>query len=177
MRLRQTRSGSIRWLERLGVRPAGGTIWARPAIWLGSLVAAAGWGAVLITPLLASLGPPAGAFEIARAIHIMLIFGGSAVATGVAVVIVDAVRLAIERLDRLPATPSMSAARRSIPASPMPAPTRVVVARQRIGDRHCVLFDDGSVTVETLFGLRRFGSVAEACEFIGADHQPVRLHS
>ncbi len=44
-----------------------------------------------------------------------------------------------------------------------------VVTRGALNGRDYVLFRDGSVVVETLLGARRFPSITEAQEFIGAN--------
>jgi hypothetical protein len=44
-----------------------------------------------------------------------------------------------------------------------------VVTRGALNGRDYVLFRDGSVVVETLLGPRRFSSITEAQEFIGAN--------
>jgi hypothetical protein len=44
-----------------------------------------------------------------------------------------------------------------------------VVTRGALNGRDYILFRDGSVVVETLLGARRFPSITEAQEFIGAN--------
>jgi hypothetical protein len=42
-----------------------------------------------------------------------------------------------------------------------------IVERGLLKDRPYILFGDGSIEVETLLGMRRFTSLADAYEFIG----------
>lgn len=52
---------------------------------------------------------------------------------------------------------------------PPPRAPNDVITRGALNGRDYVLFRDGSVVVETLLGPRRFPSIAEAQEFIGAN--------
>lgn len=73
---------------------------------------------------------------------------------------------ALERSAPRPAKDESPAARK--PHAPDgPAPGRVV-RRGAIGSRPYAEFSDGAVEVQTLLGPRRFGSLPEAIEFIGA---------
>jgi hypothetical protein len=47
-------------------------------------------------------------------------------------------------------------------------PTQAIIARGQLGGREQLLLKDGSVIVETRLGRRRFASIADAREFIGA---------
>jgi hypothetical protein len=85
---------------------------------------------------------------------------------GFAVAILAALRNGFGALDRF----FQAALARSTPPSPPvrePAPLKLV-RRGAIGARAYALFEDGSVEAETLLGLRRFRSFAEAVDFIGA---------
>jgi hypothetical protein len=71
----------------------------------------------------------------------------------------------------LAAAPTSAPVSPGIGQTPMLMPQRTpseVVTRGALNGRDYVLFRDGSVVVETLLGPRRFGSITEAQEFIGA---------
>ncbi|MFO1116198.1 MAG: hypothetical protein U1E28_10970 [Beijerinckiaceae bacterium] len=76
-------------------------------------------------------------------------------------------REALDRSERRAREESRAAAERArrSPVGAQPArPTEHGV----IADRPYILYGDGAVAIETLFGVRRFASMQEAREFIGA---------
>lgn len=158
--------------------------------WAGLLIATLGWGFLLSYPLLApTVISSSGGSEIRDPARFILVFGENAVMTGLAIAVLGALERTLRLLGRIaggagqtraqskPGTPSMASA----PAHPttiatMPAhmlmPQRSasdVVTRGALNGRDYVLFRDGSVVVETLLGARRFPSITEAQEFIGAN--------
>lgn len=71
-----------------------------------------------------------------------------------------------------PAKPALAPHAKPAMASPSLMPQRSpgdVVTRGALAGRDYILFRDGSVVVETLLGPRRFHSITEAQEFIGAN--------
>jgi hypothetical protein len=149
--------------------------------WAGLLIATLGWGLLLAYPLLASHGPVSpGAHEIRDPARFILIFGENAVVTGLAIALLGAMEKVIALLGRSAATAGQSKAgpQASAPRAPSlgPSPqllsarqTNEIVTKGALAGRDYVLFRDGSVVVETLLGPRRFLSMTEAQEFIGAN--------
>ena len=149
--------------------------------WAGLLIATLGWGLLLAYPLLASHGPVGpGAHEIRDPARFILIFGENAVVTGLAIALLGAMEKVIALLGRPSANASQSKAspQASAPRPPSlgPSPqllsarqTNEIVTKGALAGRDYVLFRDGSVVVETLLGPRRFLSMTEAQEFIGAN--------
>ncbi len=85
------------------------------------------------------------------------------VATGAALVIVDALNAGFGALDAFfTAALARASQRREEPR------THSQQQRGYIGDRPFVANADGSITVETLFGPRHFSSLADAQEFVGS---------
>lgn len=94
---------------------------------------------------------------------------------GATMLLLDALRTGFGALDtffsealarsarRTPVAPKIEPEPIPSPQAPTPEPTRGY-----IGDRPYILDGDGAVTVETLLGPRRFGSLREAEEFVGA---------
>ncbi len=76
-------------------------------------------------------------------------------------------REALERAERRAREDLRAAAMRARDAAAAPDPA-APAERGVIADRPYVLHGDGAVTIETLFGVRRFASMREAREFIGA---------
>ena len=149
--------------------------------WAGLLIATLGWGLLLAYPLLAWHGPVSpDAHEIRDPARFILIFGENAVVTGLAIALLGAMEKVIALLGRTPATAGQSKAamQPSAPRAPSLAPTpqllttrqtNEIVTKGALAGRDYVLFRDGSVVVETLLGPRRFLSMTEAQEFIGAN--------
>jgi hypothetical protein len=148
--------------------------------WAGLLISTLGWGLLLAYPLLASHGAAVpGAAEIRDPARFILIFGENAVVTGLAIALLGAMEKVIGLLGRSSASTGQSksaspSAQRtpSFAASPQlltPRPTNEIVTKGALAGRDYVLFRDGSVVVETLLGPRRFLSLTEAQEFIGAN--------
>jgi hypothetical protein len=160
--------------------------------WAGLLIATLGWGFLLSYPLLApTVISSSGGAEIRDPARFIVVFGENAVVTGLAIAVLGALERALRLLGRIagnagqmraqskPGMPSMASA----PAHPttiatMPAQSHMlmpqrsasdVVTRGALNGRDYVLFRDGSVVVETLLGARRFPSITEAQEFIGAN--------
>jgi hypothetical protein len=149
--------------------------------WAGLLIATLGWGLLLSYPLLAPHEVvSATASEIRDPARFVLIFGENAVITGFALALLGALEKALHLLSRLNSgapPPRMQAAPRNPMSGSMPPVTppflqqrspNEVVTRGALNGRDYVLFRDGSVMVETLLGPRRFASISEAQEFIGA---------
>ena len=161
--------------------------------WAGLLIATLGWGFILsypfIVPMTPDLGQVVGPRDPARFIPIL---GENAIMTGLAIALLGALEKALQLLGKIAGgAPQMRPQPRSTvplaaaPPGPVPAaapgrtpmlmPQRLstsapaeVVTRGALNGRDYVLFRDGSVVVETLLGPRRFGSITEAQEFIGA---------
>lgn len=159
--------------------------------WAGLLIATLGWGFLLSYPL---LGPTvlssSGGAEIRDPARFILIFGENAVVTGLAIALLGAFERALRLLGRIagnagqvraqskPGTAAMAGTTTSAaPAATMSAQSHMlmpqrsstdVVTRGALNGRDYILFRDGSVVVETLLGARRFPSITEAQEFIGA---------
>jgi hypothetical protein len=149
--------------------------------WAGLLVATLGWGLLLSYPLLSSVGAPvAGAHEIRDPARFILIFGENALITGLAIALLGAMEKTISLLSRnssansqpkAASAPMMQRSNPTLSVSPQlmtPRQTNEVVTKGALAGRDYVLFRDGSVVVETLLGPRRFLSLTEAQEFIGA---------
>jgi hypothetical protein len=156
--------------------------------WVGLLIATLGWGFILSYPLIAPFmsggGQMMGSSEPARFIPIL---GENAIMTGLAVALLGALEKALRLLGKIAANsgqqrqPQRSSAPLTAPAGPIASPPPAapilmsqrapheVVTRGALNGREYVLFRDGSVVVETLLGARRFGSITEAQEFIGAN--------
>jgi hypothetical protein len=162
--------------------------------WAGLLIATLGWGLLLSYPL---IGPSLSGGEARDPARFILIFGENAVITGLAIAVLGALERALRLLGRIagnagqlrpqakPSAPAPSPPAFTVPSfqpsthapqaqshSPMLMPQRSqndVVTRGALNGRDYVLFRDGSVVVETLLGPRRFQSVTEAQEFIGAN--------
>jgi hypothetical protein len=160
--------------------------------WAGLLIATLGWGFLLSYPLLApAVLSSSGGTEIRDPARFILVFGENAVMTGLAIAVLGALERALRLLGRIAGgagqmrtqskqgiaamapTPGHAA-----PIATMPAQTHMlmpqrsaneVVTRGALNGRDYVLFRDGSVVVETLLGARRFPSITEAQEFIGAN--------
>ena len=160
--------------------------------WAGLLVATLGWGFLLSYPLLApAVISSSGGAEIRDPARFILVFGENAVVTGLAIALLGALERALRLLGRIAGNAgqmrtqakSGTAAMGSAPVHPgpiatMPAQSQMlmpqrsaneVVTRGALNGRDYVLFRDGSVVVETLLGARRFPSITEAQEFIGAN--------
>ena len=157
--------------------------------WAGLLIATLGWGLLLSYPLIApSVLVSSGTTEIRDPARFILVFGENAVVTGLAIAVLGALERALRLLGRIAggagqlraqaksAMPAMPAPPvHAPPASAMAMPSLMtqrsssdVVTRGALNGRDYVLFRDGSVVVETLLGARRFPSITEAQEFIGA---------
>jgi hypothetical protein len=145
--------------------------------WAGLLIATLGWGLLLSYPLLAPHGAGADAHDVHDPARFILIFGENALVTGLAIALLGTMEKVIGLLSRQPqgaGQPKISQSARTPPqfAAPQmmaPRPATEVVTRGALGGRDYVLFRDGSVVVETLLGPRRFLSLTEAQEFIGAN--------
>ncbi len=165
--------------------------------WAGLLIATLGWGFLLSYPLIAPAVPPdaAQAANFHQSAHFLPLLGQNAIVTGMGIAVLGALEAALHLLGKIAAagTQARQPARfvsplTSAPAGPVQAaqaapaqakapppmlmPQRAsndIVTRGALNGRDYVLFRDGSVVVETLLGPRRFGSVTEAQEFIGAN--------
>jgi hypothetical protein len=134
--------------------------------WIGLIIAAFGWTMMVSTPQLSAYwangGKPAVAvsLEIARIAQCTILSGFGiailgALQTGFAIL-----KKALEsRLEPgLPRELKLSAHNAARP--------RKIVERGWVKNRAYILFDDGSVEVETMLGRRLFGSLDEAQQFI-----------
>ena len=158
--------------------------------WAGLLIATLGWGFLLSYPLLApTVVSSSGGTEIRDPARFILVFGENAVVTGFAIAVLGGLERALRLLGRIAGgaghmraqsgMPSMASAPvYAGPIATMPASSHMlmpqrsandVVTRGALNGRDYVLFRDGSVVVETLLGARRFPSITEAQEFIGAN--------
>ena len=160
--------------------------------WIGLLITTLGWGFLLSYPLIVSFIPPAGAGgapqDPARFIPLI---GNNAVITGLAIAILGALDNGIRLLAKISASGVQSrqtarpsrqisapqngqakaSSAKAAHSEPMLMGSRApsdIVTRGALNGRDYVLFRDGSVVVETLLGPRRFPSITEAQEFIGA---------
>jgi hypothetical protein len=148
--------------------------------WAGLLIATLGWALLLTYPMLASnVMAVAGAPEPRDPTRFILIIGENAVITGLAIAMLGAAERMISLLNRQPVStaaskPSTASSTRSTSTLTQPQlmsarPTTEVVTKGALAGRDYVQFRDGSVVVETLLGPRRFLSLTEAQEFIGAN--------
>jgi hypothetical protein len=141
--------------------------------WAGLLVATLGWGVLLSYPLWAPHGAgAAGGNEFHEPARFLLVFGENAVMTGLAIALLGAAEKIILLLARQPTNGGQAKTGTPMRASAQlmtPRQTTEVVTRGAVAGRDYVLFRDGSVVVETLLGPRRFLSLSEAQEFIGAN--------
>ena len=167
--------------------------------WAGLLIATLGWGLLLSYPLLApSVVSSTSGAEIRDPARFILVFGENAVMTGLALAVLGGLERALRLLGRIAGsaghmraqsmpgasaagsgpvhtTPSAAMQSQAQAQSHMLMPQRSaggggdVVTRGALNGRDYILFRDGSVVVETLLGTRRFPSVTEAQEFIGAN--------
>lgn len=156
--------------------------------WVGLLIATLGWGFLLSYPLLTpSVLVSSAGTEVRDPARFVLLFGENALFTGFAIAVLGALERALRLLGRIagnpgqirvPSRPSVASLSSAPPHAPPAAaqphmlmPQRAVgdvVTRGALNGRDYILFRDGSVVVETLLGARRFPSITEAQEFIGA---------
>ncbi|MEJ2124544.1 MAG: hypothetical protein P8Y67_04870 [Alphaproteobacteria bacterium] len=131
-------------------------------------------------------------------VRFILIFGENAVVSGFGLALLGALEKALHLLMRIghfgharPLPPRLApppqeyaqehapaapAAASAVPAASSHTPPFIsqrssedIVTRGELNGRDYVLFRDGSVVIETLIGPRRFASISEAQEFIGAN--------
>jgi hypothetical protein len=143
--------------------------------WAGLLISTLGWALLLSYPLLPH---GTGTSEGGESARFMLLFGQNVIVTGLAIALLGTLEKALVLLASRPAA-SYSPAKPAATAPRMPAPPSPQLMTQRhandivtkgaLAGRDYVLFRDGSVVVETLLGPRRFLSLTEAQEFIGAN--------
>jgi hypothetical protein len=100
---------------------------------------------------------------------IALAIGASLILTGCSALMLAALDRGFGALDRFFQEALARSARRASDLAQQ-TQTSEPLAEQRgmLGDRPYVVESDGSVIVETLLGMRRFGSLREAEEFVGA---------
>jgi hypothetical protein len=157
--------------------------------WAGLLLATLGWGFVLAYPLVVPFvadGRLAGTLRDPA--RFFPLIGENAIITGLAIAVLGALDRALRLLSKiashanqprpqpragrpLHAGPAQRPVVAHPPGTPMLMPKRTsneIVTRGALNGRDYVLFRDGSVVVETLMGPRRFISITEAQEFIGA---------
>ena len=151
-------------------RIIGALLWgsdARPARAFGVVSLAAGWFAVLATAAARIAGARLSTGDVA----LLVCLAAALMASGATMLILDALQNGFGALDAFFQEALARSARRASEEA-RPAPQQHAAARvQRrgyIGDRPYVLYGDGAVAVETLLGVRRFASLHEAEEFIGA---------
>ena len=160
--------------------------------WAGLLIATLGWGFLLSYPLLApAIVSSSGGTEIRDPARFILVFGENALVTGLAIAVLGALDRALRLLGRIAGSAGQVrtqskpgiAAMAPTPGHAAPMATMAVhspmlmqqrsandvVTRGALNGRDYILFRDGSVVVETLLGARRFQSITEAQEFIGAN--------
>lgn len=161
---------------------------------MGLLIATLGWGILICYPLVVSF-----TFDAAQGQHVrdpgrfIPLIGENTILTGMAIAILGALERALRLLSKISSTGAAGRAQpvagaRSMqpgPSAPINVPQSVptvaepmlmspraagdVVTRGALNGRDYVLFRDGSVVLETLLGPRRFASIGEAQEFIGAN--------
>jgi hypothetical protein len=159
--------------------------------WIGLLIATLGWGILICYPLVVSFTIDASQAQPARDPgRFIPLIGENTILTGMAIAILGALERALRLLSRISsngavargaqpamaARPAQTASSKPInvpaAAEPMlmsPRSAGDVVTRGALNGRDYVLFRDGSVVLETLLGPRRFASIGEAQEFIGAN--------
>lgn len=158
--------------------------------WAGLLLTTLGWGFVLAYPLIVPIVTESGMTGTMRdPAHFIPLIGENAIVTGLAIALLGALEKALRLLTRIASTSinSRPQPRHNVrPLHPVPSSQPVaqqqaapmlmtarsaneVVTRGALNGRDYVLFRDGSVVVETLLGPRRFNSITEAQEFIGAN--------
>jgi hypothetical protein len=139
---------------------------------IGLLLALVGWGLLLFGGQLSQLATGA----IGRPLPLELDPGRTDVAqslilSGFGLAILGTLRAGVATLRQFfEAVLQRAAAAKAQPAPAMPDPVdpNTVVERGWIRDRPYARFADGSVEVETLLGIRRFASVADAEDFVGS---------
>jgi hypothetical protein len=152
--------------------------------WAGLLIATLGWGFLLSYPLIAPhVISSSVQGEFRDPARFILIFGENAVITGFGLALLGAIERALQLLTRLGNVgQARPPAIRNAPPTITPPPAthqappfissqrsgNEIVTRGELNGREYVLFRDGSVMIETLLGPRRFSSISEAQEFIGA---------
>lgn len=134
--------------------------------WIGLIIAAFGWTMVVSTPQLtaywANGGPPALAtsLDIARIAQCTIL-------SGFGIAILGGLQTGFAILKKaLEARLVGSALRETKLSAQNAVPTRKIVERGWVKNRAYILFDDGSVEIETMLGRRLFGSLDEAQQFI-----------
>ena len=129
--------------------------------WAGLAVAGLGWALFVPALLIAPVSIRGTVVALAQ----MLIVSGFGLA------IVGALRNGFSALNRFFEAVLERAAAKAEAAAEAPEPPEFyeeeIIDRGRIRDRGYVLYGDGTVDVETLLGIRRFASLAEARDFIG----------
>jgi hypothetical protein len=147
--------------------------------WGGLLIVTLGWALLLSYTLLAPLtvgAAPGG--ELRDPARFLLLLGENAIITGFGVALLGALA-ALEKGLSLPARPASGASPpRPAAAAARPSQPPLTLQRQQseeivtkgaMAGRDYVLFRDGSVLVETLLGPRRFPTLSDAQQFIGAN--------
>lgn len=140
--------------------------------WVGLMLVALGWavllsGASAIEAIMRVSGR-AGAAPV----HLAAI-AQAAILTGFGLAILGALQSGFGALKRFFDTVLERTARTAQkvvvepPSQQQPAP-KTVIERGLLKDRPYILFGDGTIEIETLLGIRRFASMREAHEFIGA---------
>ena len=161
--------------------------------WIGLLIATLGWGILICYPLVVSFTIDAAQGQAGRDPgRFIPLIGENAIMTGLAIAVLGALERALCLLSKIsasgiaaraqaPAARGLHAApagpinvAQGLPTQSEPAlmsqrSTSDVVTRGALNGRDYVLFRDGSVVLETLLGPRRFASITEAQEFIGAN--------
>ncbi len=163
--------------------------------WAGLLLVTLGWGFILSYPLIAPLVPDGGqAAAVRDPARFIPLLGENAIVTGLGIALLGAAEKALRLLLKIAAIsshprpqPRPGSSLQTAPAGSMASPhmqhaqqqqtpilmpqrgSNEVVTRGALNGRDYVLFRDGSVVVETLLGPRRFQSITEAQEFIGAN--------
>jgi hypothetical protein len=161
--------------------------------WMGLLIATLGWGILICYPLVVSFTIDAAQGQPARDPgRFIPLIGENTILTGMAIAVLGALEKALRLLMKISSngtvvrsqsTPTQSLQTASagtistphaMAAHPEPKlmsmrSANEVVTRGALNGRDYVLFRDGSVVLETLLGPRRFASITDAQEFIGAN--------
>lgn len=134
--------------------------------WIGLIIAAFGWTMVVSTPQLTTYWASGGQPPVIAALDIARI-AQCTILSGFGIAILGALQTGFAIMKRVLEARLVASSSREIKLSAQNAsPTRKIVERGWVKSRAYILFDDGSVEVETMLGRRLFGSLDEAQQFI-----------
>lgn len=134
--------------------------------WMGLIIAAFGWTMVVSTPQLTAYWGHGGQLGVVNSLDIARI-AQCTILSGFGIAILGALQTGFAILKKaLDGRLVGSASRERRPFAQDAAPARKIVERGWVKNRAYILFDDGSVEIETMLGRRLFGSLDEAQQFI-----------